>query len=516
MPTTNNRHIAKNTLYLYFRMLLIMGVNLYASRVVLAELGVDDYGVYIVVGGVVSMLTFLNSCMSTSTQRYINYELGNPNGTIKSLKEVFSTATSIHIAIAVVVIFLSETIGLWFVNNKLIIPASSIGQANIVYQTSIAVFCVSILQVPFNAAIIAHEKMEIYAIVSIIEALLKLSVAFLLISITSYKLAFYGILLLVVQIIIAGVYITICIHRFKECSLRCVYIPKLFREMFAFAGWNMFGSIAWLVRGQGIGIILNIFFGPILNAAKGVADQVSHAVTNLTSNFQMALNPQITKNYASGAIKAMELLTYRGIKFSCCLLWLIILPIALNINDILDIWLEAVPEYTAVFVILILADSLVGNLFGSPLMTSLAATGKIRTYQVIVSLALLGVLPCSYFALKSGWSPQSIFYLNIAFNFIAGILRLWFCRRQIDYSIRFYLRYAFFPILAVIVLSIPLPILIDSYIRQLIDIKLLTIFISGLATIALTGPIIWIAGFTKDERYTIFSMVKTKIKSRSI
>ncbi|MDE6400213.1 MAG: hypothetical protein K2L68_05060 [Muribaculaceae bacterium] len=299
-------------------------------------MGVDDYGIYMVVGGVVTMFGFLNSCMTTATQRYLNYEMGHGGENSPRLKQIFSTSLTIHLVIAAFIVILAETIGLWFVNEKLVIPEESLFDANVVYQCAILSFVAAIFRVPFNAAIISHEKMQIYAVISMLEALLLLGIAFLLIIVNSQKLAFYGILTLVVHVIIAGGFVVSALHSFKECSLSFSWQKDLFKEMLQFAGWNMFGSVAWIARNQGVGIILNLFFGPALNAAKGVADQVFNAVNSLTSNFQIALNPQITKNYATGNISEMELLAYRGIKFSCILVWMMALPIMINASVILS------------------------------------------------------------------------------------------------------------------------------------------------------------------------------------
>lgn len=490
---------------------IIMLVTLYTSRVVLAQLGIDNYGIYVVVGGVVTMFSFLNGSMSTSTQRYLNFELGNPQSTVDSLKNVFSTALSIHLAIATIIVGVAETIGLWFVNHKLIIPPESMYAANIVYQSAILSFCVSIMQTPFNAAIIAHEKMHLYAVVSILEAALKLGIAYALIIVPADKLAFYGCFVFGVHFIIAAIYISICLGKFEECSLRFRFITGLFKEMSKFAGWNMFGSIAWLVRGQGMGIILNLFFGPALNAAKGVSDQVSNAVTTLNSNFQVALNPQITKNYASQNLSEMELLTYRGIKFSSILLWVMALPIMMNSSMILSLWLEEVPQYASLFVILILMDCVSGNLFGTPLMTSLAATGNIRTYQITVSCILLLILPAAYISLRLGFPPESIFYLNILFNVISGIARFWFCKRQLNYSVRFYFKYVIVPIFTVLASSTFL-----SYaIKMLLEASSISPLLSMIILIALsiTTVIIsgWYLGFNKQERHSLIALILQKI-----
>lgn len=500
---------------LYFRMILIMGVSLYTSRIVLNELGVDDYGVYVVVGGVISMLSFLNACMTTSTQRYLNYELGNPEGTLTRLKEIFSTSLTIHIVIALIVLALAETFGLWFVNNKLVIPADSKFGANVVYQTSALIFCLNILRVPFNAAIIAHEHMQIYAWISIVEAILKLLVSYALILVPTMKLAWYGIFLAGTQIVIAGWYIAVCHKKFAECRLRISYRSALFKEMSQFAGWNLFGSIAWIARGQGMGIMLNIFFGPALNAAKGVAEQVSGSVSNLNSNFQLALNPQITKNYASSELEKMWLLTYRGIKFSSLLMWCLCLPIMLSASVILSLWLKTVPPYTSLFVILVMCDCIVSNLFGSPLMTALSATGNIRNYQIAVSAVLLLILPLAYIALRNDCPPEVIFYLNIMLNMFAGITRLCFCKRMLGFSVMSYIRTVMTPFLCVVFLSGIISLCVSYLLHPygLSDIMSLVVLTSiSVASVFLTT---WYCGLSGVERNSIKKMVRSRISVRS-
>lgn len=510
---TSNKRIAKNTLFLYFRMLIIMLVSLYTSRVVLEELGVDDYGIYMVVGGVVTMFGFLNGCMTATTQRYLNYEMGHGGEDSLRLKEIFSTSLTIHVIIAAVIVVLAETVGLWFVNARLVIPRDSMFGANVVYQTAILSFCAAIFRVPFNAAIVAHERMHIYAVISILEAVLLLGGTFLLMLAGTGKLAFYGVLTFTAHLIVAICYIVFCLRSFKECSLRFSYMPGLFKEMLRFAGWNMFGSVAWIARNQGVGIILNLFFGPVVNAAKGVADQVSNAVNSLTSNFQVALNPQITKNYASGNIRDMELLAYRGIKFSCMLVWMMSLPIIINAQTILAIWLKDVPPHASIFVVLMLLDCFSNCLFGNPLMTSLSATGKIRNYQIVVSCVLLLILPASYFALKLGCPPQSVFCLNILFNLGAGVTRFAFCARQINYSARFYMRYALLPVILVTVVSSAVPAgvkyLISEY-SSLGSVAAMIILISvSLLSVAVAG---WCLGLDAQEKRSLSNMLRTRLR----
>lgn len=509
---TSNRRIAKNTLFLYIRMIIIMLMGLYTSRIVLEELGITDYGVYNVTGGVVAMFAFLNSCMITSTQRYLNYEMGCGGEYSLRLKQIFSTSLTIHLLIAGVILILAETVGLWFVNYKLVIPEASRFGANVAYQLSIAAFVINILRVPFNASIIAHERMNLFAIIGIVDAALLLGVAFLLMEVHSYKLAWYSVFRFFPVLILSAITTAICLKKFKECSLKCSYIPSLFKEMLGFASWNMFGSVAWLVRNQGMGIMLNLFFGPAINAAKGIADQVSTAVNSLTGNFQTALNPQITKSYASDKISEMETLTFRGVKFSCMLVWFIALPIIMNVSTLLALWLTDVPGYAAIFIVLILMDCFTSCLFGNPLMTSLSATGKIRNYQIIVSLVLILILPAAYFALKAGMAPESIFYLNILFNLLAGIVRFEFCRRQIGYSFKSYLSYAFAPVIAVLILSTAVPVALKYLLLNHIHIgsiheMLILQFISFVSVAAFS----WVIGLTKNERETMLKLIVAKL-----
>lgn len=503
----NNKRIAKNTLFLYFRMILIMLVALYTSRVVLAQLGVRDYGIYNVVGGVVTMFSFLNNCMMTSTQRFLTFELGKGNK--ERLKNVFSTSLNIHICIAFIIVLLAETIGLWFINNKLVIPNGRMVAANWVYQFVILAFCVNIIQVPYNAVLIAHEKMNVYAYISIVEAILKLIIVYVLSICIFDKLIVYGVLFFVVQLTIRLIYQVYCKKHYSECEFRYFWDKKLYRQMSGFAGWNMLGSIAWLLRDQGLNIILNMFFGPVINAARGVASQVSSAVMGFISNFQVALNPQITKNYAVGQLKEMEKLSYLGIKFSYIILFCLAFPLTLNIDYILKIWLIEVPHYTALFITLIMIDSLIGNLFGVPLMTSLSATGNIKKYQIVVSLIILCIVPFGYLALKLGYDAPSVFYITILFTTISGFVRFLFCRKQIGYSLRLMMRDVLFPIMGMTMIILPLPIFFKlKYFR---NETFLDFVWSCLLALVITFFAAWFIALKNHERNIIKMIVKSKI-----
>lgn len=506
--STNNKRVAKNTLFLYFRMILIMLVSLYTSRVILATLGIRDYGINNVVAGVVTMFSFLNNSMSSSTQRFLTFELGKGNK--EGLCRVFAAALNIHLGIALLVIFLAETIGLWFVNAKLVIPAERMVAANWIYQFAILSFCVNIIQVPYNATLIAHEKMSIYAYISILEVLLKLGIVYLLVISPIDKLISYGLLFLLVQILIRFIYQIYCRKHYEETKFLLFWDKGLYKQMSGFAGWNMFGSIAWLLRDQGLNIVLNLFFGPVINAARGVANQVSNAVMNFISNFQVALNPQITKNYAQNSFDEMERLAYRGIKFSFLLLFVMAFPLCINIKYVLSIWLVQVPDYSAQFLILILIDALVGNLFGTPLMTSLAATGKIRNYQITVSTIILLIVPVSYVILKLGAGPESVFYVAIVFNLLSGIARYVFCHKQIGYSAKKYLSYVIFPLAGVVILSLPLPLLAKRYLSSdMSDLANFLILCSIAFIISMVAS--WFIGFSKHERVMITEVIRKKL-----
>jgi Na+-driven multidrug efflux pump len=508
--SSNNKRVAKNTLFLYFRMILIMLVTLYTSRVVLAELGIKDYGIYNVVGGVVAMFSFLNNCMSSATQRFMTFELGR--GDMARMKKVFAASLNIHITIGVIIVLLAETIGLWFVNHKLVIAPDRMTAANWVYQFSILTFCVNIIQVPYNAVLIAHEKMSVYAYISILEAFLKLGIVYLLVIVPADKLIAYGILVFAVQLIIRGIYQVYCRRHYVESKFKLFWDKGLYKQMSGFAGWNLFGSVAWLLRDQGLNIVLNLFFGTAINAARGVASQVSSAVMGFISNFQVALNPQITKNYATGNIPEMEKLSYLGIKFSFLLLFTMAFPLCLNIDYVLHLWLVEVPDYTALFIILIMVDSLAGNLFGVPLMTSLSATGKIRNYQIVVSCIILCILPAGYVALRLGYDAPSVFYISIVFTLVSGFVRFLFCRKQIGYSLRSMAREVLLPIAGVSVLSLPLPIVIKSLwlgAQTFANFILLCVIAASITVV-----VSWVVGLKSHERQTLVNVVKNKFHKK--
>ena len=503
----NNKRIAKNTFLLYLRMLLTMVVSLYTSRIVLKALGIEDFGIYNVVGGVVAMFSFLNSSMSSSTQRFLTFELGK--GDRNRLQQVFSASLNVHIGICVIIFVLSETIGVWFLNSQLNIPYERMNAANWVLQMSIFSFCLTIIQTPFTASIIAHERMNVFAYISIIEVFLKLAVAYLITTVLMDKLILYGILLLVVHLIINLIYQGFCFKNYVECRYRYIHNKELYKQLTGFAGWNLFGSIAWLLKSQGINILLNIFFGPVVNAARGIAMQVSHAIMGFVSNFQTALNPQITKNYAQDNIAYMESLTYKGSKYSFFLLFFISLPLMLNIDYVLDLWLEEVPQYASIFVILIIIESLGNILWGNTMIVSMMATGNIKNYQMTVSLILLLIVPISYIVLKMGANVYSVFYISIIITIISGLTRFYYCHIQIGFSFKRMYSEILYPVLKVLIVSVPILIVIRVYLLG--DNNFICFSLSVFIAIIIESFAIWMAGLQIDEKKVVVNFIKKKI-----
>lgn len=453
----NNKRIAKNTLLLYFRMLFMMAVSLFTSRVVLNTLGVEDYGIYNVVGGIVAMFGFINGSMSSATQRYITFALGK--GDKNRLQTVFSTTLQIHTLIAGVIVLLGETVGLWFLYNKMQIPADRMDAAFWVLQCSIVDAIFMIISVPYNADIVAHEKMSAFAYISIFEVVLKLAIVYILLIFSFDKLVLYAFLLLAIQILIRFSYSYYCNKHFEETKYKHVWDKALFKEMTGFAGWSMFGNLAGVLFGQGLNMLLNVFFGPVVNAARGISVQVQNAIQQFVGNFQMALNPQITKTYAQGELQEMHKLMYRSARFSFYLLFFLSLPVLFETNIILTVWLKTVPDNTIVFLRIMICTSLIYTL-ANPLIIANQATGKVRKYQAICGTILLLILPVSYLCLRLGLPAYSVFIVHFMMEFLTQIARMVLLRPLIGIRIRDYIRYIYSPVLLVITVSVILPALI--------------------------------------------------------
>ncbi len=491
--SANNKRIAKNTLLLYVRMLFSMLVSLYTSRVILQTLGVEDYGVYNVVGGVITMFTFLNGAMSSATSRYITFEIGKSN--IEQLKKVFSTALQIHAIIALLIVILGETIGLWFLMNELVIPEGRMEAAMWVYQCSIISCVVTIMSVPYNADIIAHEKMSAFAYISVLETILKLLIVYLLVLLPFDKLKVYAVLVFMVGMLIRYIYTRYCHKHFEE-SHYIHHIDKfLLKEMSSFAGWSFWGNLAGILYGQGLNMMLNIFFGPVVNAARGIATQIQGVVQQFVANFQMALNPQITKTYAAGELQKMHSLMFRSARFSFMLLFFLSLPIMLETNYILTLWLGIVPENTVIFARIIIAISLIYTI-ANPCVIANQATGNVKVYQAVVGGLLLLILPISYIVLKMGAPAYSVFIVHFCVESVAQFARMYMLRNMIDLPLWSYVKNIYLPIMGVVLLSVVLPLLVYNNMQEGF-IRLLAVGMTCVVSVAMTSLFI---GMTRSER----------------
>lgn len=508
---SNNKRIAKNTLLLYFRMLLTMAVSLYTSRVVLQTLGVEDYGIYNVVGGVVTMFTFINSAMSSATMRYMAFELGR--GDKEKLHRVFCTSMGIHALISLVILVLAETVGVWFLNTHMVIPETRMDAAHWVFQLSVLSTIVMMMSVPYNASIIAHEKMSAFAYISVLEVVLKLAVVYMLLIFDIDKLKLYAVLIFFVQMLVRIIYGRYCSKHFEECHYKFIYDKPLFKEMTGFAGWSLFGNLAGVAYTQGVNILLNMFFGPVVNAARAVAVQVQHAVQGFVANFQMALNPQITKTYASGEMEQMHKLVFASGRYSFFLLLFLSLPIIIEINPILSVWLGTVPEYTAVFIRLTLCIMMVDAL-SNPLITAAQATGRIKVYQAVVGGILLLIVPISYLALKLGGQPEVVFIVHFLMVVAAQIARLIMIRPMIQLSLRKYFREVVVKIACVVLSAIILPVAVYLLLPQNTLYSFLAV--SGMCVISVSVSVYYLGLGKGERRFVIEKMngFKQKIFNR--
>lgn len=477
-----NKRIARNTLMLYFRMILTMLVSLYTSRVVLNTLGVEDYGTYNVVGGLVIMFGFFNGAMNSATQRFLTFDIGREDHV--QLRKTFNATQIIHIGIALLIFILAETIGLWFVNNKLNLPEGRMEAARWVFHFSLFSLIVTVIQAPYNALIIARERMSVFAYISILEVLLKLFIVFMLTWISFDKLKLYGILVFVVSFIVAAIYRMYIRTHFVETKFLIVKDKSLYKTLISYSVWNLFGAVSLVVKAQGVSIMLNIFFGIVINAAQGVANIVSGTVASFVSNFQMASNPQIIISYAADDKEYFTNLVIRTSKFSFFLLFILTLPFILEIDYILKLWLKLVPDYTAIFTILILINALIDTVSG-PLMAAMAATGKIKVYQLVVGGLSILILPVSYLFFKFGYPPESTFIVSISIAVVAFVFRLMFTKQQIpEFSIRQFIQEVLVRNIPVVMLSLIIPLMLLSNMHPgLTRLSLVILTSSGISII---------------------------------
>ncbi len=504
--SSNKKRIIRNTLLLYVRMFLLMLITLYTSRVVLGILGVEDFGIYNVVGGVVAMFSVISGSLSAAISRFITYELGK--GDKDKLMRIFSSSVTIQLGLGLIILILAESIGVWFLNTKMTIPTDRIYAANWVFQLSILTFIINLISVPYNAAIIAHEKMSAFAYISILEVVTKLIIVYMLLWSPFDKLIFYAILMTSVALIIRFVYGYYCKRHFEECTYHFIFDKELLKKMFGFAGWNFIGATSAVLRDQGGNIVINLFCGPTVNAARGIAYQVNSAISGFVSNFMMALNPQITKSYASGEKEYMMTLIYQGARLSFYILLILSLPVIINAHYILALWLKIVPEHTTLFVQLVLIFAMSESI-SNPLITAMLATGNIRNYQIVVGGLQIMNLPISYILLKNGCMPETVLIVAICISQCCLAARLYMLKGMIGLSVRKYVSKVYFNVFAVTILSAIIPCISSYYLSETFINFIMICVISVICTFI----VIYFVGCNRNERQFILSKI-TAIKSK--
>ena len=500
---TNNKRIAKNTIYLYVRMIVIMAITLFTSREILRILGVDDFGIYNVVAGVVVLFHFLQTGLTSAFQRYLAYDIGK--GDERQVNRTFCMSVNACMCIAILVILVSETLGLWFVYTQLVIPCERINAALAVYHFTIFTFVFSIFRIPYNAAIVAYERMSFYAYISVIEAALKLFVIYLLLFLPYDRLFIYSLLLLIVSIIIFAIFFLYVNCKFKTCRYKYVWNKGYFFELISFSGWSMVAGIANMTAHQGGNFLLNMFSGLVANAAFGIANQVSIAIYAFSQNFQIAFSPQITKLYAMSEAKELYRLVFRSTLVSYYLILIIAVPFILKADFILGLWLESVPEYTVGFCVLILSYQLI-DAFQAPLNTLIYSTGNIRNYNIWLSIIIFLNLPLAYLFLKSGFTLYIVLFLRAFINLLTAIIRIFYMNVLMDFPVKEYLKNVVMRMLPVTLLSFGIGILLSPIMSGRVFADILYIVV----TIFITLLVVLLIGFTKGDREIALAYVKKR------
>lgn len=501
MTNSNNKTIAKNTIFLYFRMMITMLISLYTSRVVLQVLGVDDFGLYAVVGGVVAMFSFINNALSVGSSRFLTFELGT--GNFKKLKTTFSTLLNLHFILCITVVLLAETIGLWFVYNKLDIPANRMDAAVWVYHISVLTAVITITQTPYNASIISHEKMDIFAYVSIAEAILKLGIVYLLKIGDFDKLILYAILVFFVTIVIASIYRIYCVNRFKETRYQFVIDREVLKSVAGFSGWSLIGSATYALNSHGTNIITNMFFGPAIVASRAISVQVDMAASQFVQNFRKAVNPQIIKKYAAGEYEGSKKMLLDSTKYSFYLMLLLGLPIILLSEEILQLWLGQVPEYSVIFLQLIIVQSLF-QVFDTSFLTALQAKGRLKENALISPVFAILRFLVVYIMFQAGFSPVALSYAGIiSFALVGLVVKPILLCKIVNYNFQD-IADMFMACLKVSLVAIPIPTLLSYYLDS--GFKSF-IIICTVSTICILTSVFYL-GIRKEMRMRIVERIK--------
>lgn len=502
---SDSKRLAKNTLLLYFRTVIVLFIGLYTSRIILNNLGIDDYGIYSVVGGFVSMFGIISHTLTSTTQRFLNFELGKEDGARS--REIFGASMTIHILLSIILLLLFETIGVWFLNNKMNISSDRIIAANWAFQCSIITFILNVVSQPYNAAIIAHEKMNAFAYISLLDAILKLAIVFLIKISTFDRLIFYCVLLLCEAFLIRSIYSSYSRKHFNETHYSFTKDISIYKEITGFASLNFLGVLASTLSGQGVNMLINIFYGVTLNAARGISVQVSHAILKFVDDFMTALKPQITKTCAAGEYKEMELLCHRGSKYSYYLILLFAIPIFIKTPYVLNVWLKNFPENTIIFVRLTLLLTLF-TVLSKTTITAILASGKIKRFTYMIGTINLCTLPICYIILKMGYPVYSVYIVNIVIEIILLITRLFVLRKLLQFQIINFIKEVIVPIIFVTIPSFYFSYLISKYIED----SILSLLLYVLCSIVIVISIIIIIGLKKQERLSVIKIINKKIR----
>lgn len=506
--TSANKRMAKNSLFLSIRMIFVLVIGLYTSRVILQVLGVTDYGVYNVVCGFVSMFAFLASTMSTGIQRFYNYKLGK--GNLDNVNKVYNTALFIQILLSIIIIIVSETFGLWYLCNKMVIPADRMNAAHWIYQLSILSFVLVIMQVPYKASILAHECMNFFAFLSIFEVVLKLLIVYIIPVLKGDDLIIYGILLLIVNVLHNLISYLYTKKRFAEIYISKLYIREYFTQMLSFSGWNVLGSFAIMMREQGVNLVLNLFFGPVVNAARAIAVQVNSGLLHVVRNITMPVKPQVIQSYASGNVQRALNLTYTISKLSFVFLYATSLPVLLELDYVLKVWLgDNIPEYTNIFVVLIVCMTFFHNFF-MIISDVVQAEGDIKRFQVITSLAIISSVPLSYLVLKTGLDAEWAMWMTLLSMLLAFIFALLELRRVVDFKILMYCKNVLLPIVLVLILTLWIPF-IPHYLIHSGFVRL--VVVTSISIISIMAAL-YMVGLNTSEKALVISIINKIIKKR--
>ena len=498
----NNKRIAKNTLFLYFRSILTLGIGLYTSREVMAQLGLSDYGIYSVVGSVIVLFSFLQSAMSSATSRFFTFDLGL--GDFEKLKKTFNLSVEIHLLTALIILILGETIGLWFLNTKLVIPAERMGAANFVYQLSIISACIGILQTPYIVAITAHERMKVFAYTGLADTVLRLMVVFSLGFAPFDKLKFYAVLLCSVYIVMTIFYGIYCYKNFPETHFKLFWDKKMFLARMGFSGWNMVSGITVVGALQGVNMLLNMFHGVIANAAYATMTTVNTIITQFSTNLMTAFNPQVIKSYASGDIAYLHSLIFRFSRISFILLSLFIVPMVLNMDFVLNLWLKEVPDFAVVFCQIRLIDHFFAYTLSGLFASAITATGKIKHYTIVDSILVLMNFVLCYLFFTAGFSPVIVPVVYIVTNFARLLAVHLFAKQLIYYSIKEFCKKVVIRQSIISILCFPLPI----WLHFTINNSIISFFATSLTFLLLFLPCAYFLGLEHNEKV----LLKNKMK----